>query len=193
MESPANYDTESSPFIIEASEGALNSWPCASWTLDEWAESYDQIQFKFRVHQKKPHTSTEVHWENEAESYVEATVAHLLEHVQAKSTSTEKNPNDANPFEAFPKEEYVFYSGYNYMNKLSPAKPSLLNSVRWTETGLFVGSRAIANDASQSTLWLGTTGSYTPCHMDTYGVNFVGQLQGRLVDHRPILYFTSLS
>lgn len=182
-----DYDTESSPFVIEAEDGALNSWPCAHWSLSEWAKQYGSVKFKFRVHKKKKSPSSEVNWENEAEGYVEATVAHLLEHVQGTSISAEKStdsttttePNDANPFKGFPAEEYCFYSAYNYMNSLSEA--SLLNSVRWSETGLFGPLGDGEDDARKSTLWLGTTGAYTPCHMDTYGFNFVGQLTGRLV------------
>lgn len=190
MDLTPNYDTESSPFVI--GEDVLNSWPCAHWTLDNWAEEYDQVRFKFRAHRRK--CSSEVHWENEADGYVEATVAHLLAHVRAESTATTEaemhssttvigESSDANPFEAFPTEEYCFYSAYNYMNQLSAAKPSLLSSARWAETGLFPGSSSstAVNDASKSTLWLGTSGAHTPCHMDTYGYNFVGQLQGRLV------------
>lgn len=33
--------------------------------------------------------------------------------------------------------------------------------------------------AKDSTLWIGTKGAHTPCHIDTYGCNLVAQLYGR--------------
>lgn len=34
-------------------------------------------------------------------------------------------------------------------------------------------------DGAASTLWVGTEGANTPCHLDTYGYNLVFQVQGR--------------
>lgn len=30
-----------------------------------------------------------------------------------------------------------------------------------------------------STLWIGNKGAHTPCHLDTYGCNYVAQIYGR--------------
>lgn len=34
-----NFDTEKRPFVLPAEDAPLNAWPCAHWTLDEWARS----------------------------------------------------------------------------------------------------------------------------------------------------------
>lgn len=31
----------------------------------------------------------------------------------------------------------------------------------------------------ETTLWIGSRGAHTPCHMDTYGCNLVAQVIGR--------------
>ena len=34
-------------------------------------------------------------------------------------------------------------------------------------------------NGTESTIWIGSTGAYTPCHQDTYGFNLVTQIYGR--------------
>lgn len=34
----------------------------------------------------------------------------------------------------------------------------------------------------ESTVWIGSKGAHTPCHIDTYGINLVCQLYGRYVN-----------
>ncbi|XP_075750049.1 HSPB1 associated protein 1 isoform X2 [Rhipicephalus microplus] len=51
--------------------------------------------------------------------------------------------------------------------------PSVLESVDWSLFG-FPGRKGV-----DSTLWLGSEGSDTPCHQDTYGYNLVAQLIGK--------------
>lgn len=45
--------------------------------------------------------------------------------------------------------------------------------VKWDEFGF--GGRG----GRESTLWMGTEGANTPCHLDSYGYNLVLQVQGR--------------
>jgi len=45
--------------------------------------------------------------------------------------------------------------------------------VMWSDFG-FAG-----RDGRDSTLWIGTWGANTPCHLDSYGCNLVFQIQGR--------------
>uniref|UniRef100_A0ACB8G1M8 HSPB1-associated protein 1 n=1 Tax=Sphaerodactylus townsendi TaxID=933632 RepID=A0ACB8G1M8_9SAUR len=45
--------------------------------------------------------------------------------------------------------------------------------VRWSDFG-FSG-----RDGKESTLWVGSSGANTPCHLDSYGCNLVLQVQGR--------------
>jgi len=48
-----------------------------------------------------------------------------------------------------------------------------LQMIDWSEIGLRNRS------GKQSTLWIGSQGAYTPCHYDTYGINFVAQIVGK--------------
>lgn len=51
--------------------------------------------------------------------------------------------------------------------------PDLLRAVDWGVFG-FEG-----RDGKQSTIWIGSDGASTPCHMDTYGCNLVAQIYGK--------------
>jgi len=46
--------------------------------------------------------------------------------------------------------------------------------IDWSDMGLK------DRTGKESTLWIGSQGSHTPCHYDTYGINFVAQIVGRL-------------
>ncbi|XP_054261421.1 HSPB1-associated protein 1 homolog isoform X3 [Macrosteles quadrilineatus] len=46
-------------------------------------------------------------------------------------------------------------------------------SLSWADVGLPDKS------GKDSTIWIGTEGAYTPCHMDSYGCNIVAQVHGR--------------
>ncbi len=48
-----------------------------------------------------------------------------------------------------------------------------LQDVKWCDFG-FEG-----RNGRESTLWIGTEGANTPCHLDSYGFNLVLQVQGR--------------
>ena len=47
----------------------------------------------------------------------------------------------------------------------------------WSILGPVMRDRAVGS----STFWFGTELAHTPCHLDTYGVNFVAQLHGHKV------------
>lgn len=59
------------------------------------------------------------------------------------------------------------------MCKVFSEVPEILESLNWSEFGLPNRS------GSDSTFWLGSQGSSTPCHQDTYGCNLVAQLIGK--------------
>ncbi|KAG8287752.1 Cupin super protein [Homalodisca vitripennis] len=65
------------------------------------------------------------------------------------------------------------YFDYKHMNQHFKTKTNLLETVSWADFGFPDKS---GND---STIWIGTEGSNTPCHMDSYGYNIVAQVYGR--------------
>ncbi len=58
------------------------------------------------------------------------------------------------------------------MHELFLNQPEILQAVDWSVFG-FHGRRG--ND---STIWIGSSGAFTPCHQDCYGFNLVAQLSG---------------
>lgn len=50
-----------------------------------------------------------------------------------------------------------------------------MQSVDWTYAGF------PERKGADSTLWIGSKGAHTPCHIDTYGFNLVAQIQGQYV------------
>ena len=49
----------------------------------------------------------------------------------------------------------------------------VVQDVKWSEFGFK------ERNGRESTLWIGTEGANTPCHLDSYGCNLVLQVQGR--------------
>lgn len=67
-----------------------------------------------------------------------------------------------------------YYFDYKYMYELFQSKPEILSAVNWSCFGF-------DRSGKDSTLWIGSKGSHTNCHQDTYGCNLIAQLHGRFV------------
>lgn len=78
-----------------------------------------------------------------------------------------------NPLLHYSPSQYWVYADYKYMAQLCGGQPELMEAIDWGVMG-FVG-----RGGADSTLWVGSEESYTPCHYDTYGCNLVAQLWGR--------------
>ena len=65
-----------------------------------------------------------------------------------------------------PRRAFVGYADYQDMHQLFAASPAALAAVDWSALGA-------ARGGEHSSLWLGSEGSHTPTHFDTYGVNLV--------------------
>uniref|UniRef100_A0A5S6Q880 JmjC domain-containing protein n=1 Tax=Trichuris muris TaxID=70415 RepID=A0A5S6Q880_TRIMR len=81
-----------------------------------------------------------------------------------------KDEKEVGELSKFPKEDYWAYLDYNYM--FDCFECSHLDDVDWNTFG-------IAQSGRESTFWMGTAGSFTACHYDTYGFNIVAQLCGK--------------
>ena len=90
----------------------------------------------------------------------------------SSSISLQASLNQVNPLLDFPRSEFWVYADYKYMRHLCSDYPDLLSSVNWSLLG-FEG-----RSGKDSAIWIGSEGSYTPCHYDTYGCNVVAQLAG---------------
>ncbi|CAN7984188.1 unnamed protein product [Ixodes hexagonus] len=145
-------------------KGALSkTWKCSTWTLADWALKTGDRTLDFRI---GPRTQTEQPaWENEG-TYIPASIEKF-------NLWTDGKAKDAGKLGEVDRLSQFAYSGYNYMSKVFGDLPSILEAVDWSAFG-FPG-----RSGKESAFWLGSVGSNTPCHQDTYGCNLVGQLIGR--------------
>ncbi|XP_030199567.1 HSPB1-associated protein 1 homolog isoform X2 [Gadus morhua] len=141
-----------------------SDWPVCNWSVDQLAVSLGDKHIRFRLGRKD-----ETNWplfETQC-AYVEANLAQFLRWTSGHSEAA------VGSFAAYPFSEYWAYADYKYIAHLFQETPSKFQDVRWSDFG-FEG-----RDGQASTLWIGTQGANTPCHLDSYGFNLVLQVQGR--------------
>ncbi|XP_044745865.1 HSPB1-associated protein 1 [Coccinella septempunctata] len=73
----------------------------------------------------------------------------------------------------FSKTDRWLYFDYKYLNEWLLEAKELREQINFGDLGL---KNVTAND---STIWIGTKGAHTPCHIDTYGCNVVVQIYGQ--------------
>ncbi|XP_041806868.1 HSPB1-associated protein 1 homolog isoform X2 [Chelmon rostratus] len=139
-------------------------WPVLHWTAEHLSGCLGDKLVRFRLGRKEE-TNTPL-FETQC-SYVEAKLAHFLSWTRGQAGT------DVGPFFEYPESEYWAYADYKYIATLFQDQPSMFEDVRWSEFG-FEG-----RNGRESTLWIGTEGANTPCHLDSYGCNLVLQVQGR--------------
>lgn len=140
-------------------------WPALRWTAEHLSGCLRDKVIRFRLGRKEETKNTPL-FETQC-SYVEAKLVHFLNWTQTQSRA------DVGPFFEYPYSEYWAYADYKYIAMLFQDQPSMFEDVKWSEFG-FEG-----RDGKESTLWIGTEGANTPCHLDSYGCNLVLQVQGR--------------
>ncbi|KAF0026757.1 hypothetical protein F2P81_021494 [Scophthalmus maximus] len=144
---------------------ATCDWPALRWTAEHLSVCLGDKLVRFRLGRKEE-TNTPL-FETQC-SYVEATLGHFLNWTRGQSRT-----KDVGPFSEFSHSEYWAYADYKYIALLFQDQSSMFEDVRWSDFG-FEG-----RDGRDSTLWIGTEGANTPCHLDSYGCNLVLQVQGR--------------
>lgn len=142
---------------------ALSSWGCSTWTLSDWAARTQNVPLKFRVGVKAE--TGEPQWETEG-----AQVSATMQQFTQWTSGCNDQQSELASVDAL---THFAYSSYNYMSKVFQDLPSITESVDWKVFG-FPGRKG-----KDSTMWLGSEGSNTPCHQDTYGYNMVAQLIGK--------------
>ncbi|XP_017276638.1 HSPB1-associated protein 1 homolog [Kryptolebias marmoratus] len=141
-------------------------WPALHWTAEHLSGCLNDRPVRFRLGRKEE-TNTPL-FETRC-SYIKATVAQFLHWTRGQM--------DVGPFSEYSHSEYWAYADYKYIAMLFHDQPFMFEDVKWSEFG-FEG-----RDGKESTLWIGTEGANTPCHLDTYGFNLVLQVQGRKCWH----------
>ncbi|XP_047304875.1 HSPB1-associated protein 1 isoform X3 [Homo sapiens] len=118
-------------------------------------------------------------------NYVEATLEEFL-------TWNCDQSSISGPFRDYDHSKFWAYADYKYFVSLFEDKTDLFQDVKWSDFG-FPG-----RNGQESTLWIGSLGAHTPCHLDSYGCNLVFQVQGRKRWHlfppedTPFLYPTRI-
>eukprot|EP00070_Physeter_catodon_P041949 XP_028348843.1 HSPB1-associated protein 1 isoform X5 [Physeter catodon] len=157
-------------------------WPAQHWTAKHLSEVLQGKQIRFRMGTKR--TDTAPQFETTC-SYVEATLEEFL-------TWNCDRSSISGPFRDYDHSKFWAYADYKYFVSLFEDKTDIFQDVIWSDFG-FPG-----RNGQESTLWIGSMGAHTPCHLDTYGCNLVFQVQGRKRWHlfppedTPFLYPTRI-
>ncbi|KAM9123616.1 HSPB1-associated protein 1 isoform 4-T4 [Pangshura tecta] len=140
------------------------NWPVLHWNAKYLSEVLDGRTIRFRMGMKKGDTAPQ--FETKC-SYVEATLEEFLAWTSGQPTSVSR------PFSCYDSSEYWAYADYKYIARIFEDKTEIFKDIMWSDFG-FPG-----RNGKESTLWIGSAGANTPCHLDSYGCNLVLQIQGR--------------
>ncbi|XP_007098368.1 HSPB1-associated protein 1 isoform X4 [Panthera tigris] len=157
-------------------------WPAQHWTAEHLSEVLHGKQIRFRMGMKR--TDTVPQFETTC-GYVEATLEEFL------TWNCDRSPLSG-PFRDYDHSKFWAYADYKYFVSLFDDKTDIFEGVIWSDFG-FPG-----RNGRESTLWIGSMGAHTPCHLDSYGCNLVFQVQGRKRWHlfppedTPFLYPTRI-
>ncbi|KAM6396337.1 HSPB1-associated protein 1 isoform 2-T2 [Pluvialis apricaria] len=143
----------------------VGDWPALHWNAKYLSAVLDGKTIQFRLGLKTmdlvPQFETRC-------SYVEATLEEFL------AWSCGQPSCLSGPFSCYEYSKYWAYADYKYIARIFEDKPEIFQDIRWSDFG-FPG-----RSGKESTLWIGSEGANTPCHLDSYGCNLVLQVQGRI-------------
>ncbi|XP_058517960.1 HSPB1-associated protein 1 isoform X2 [Ochotona princeps] len=157
-------------------------WPSRHWTAEHLSEVLRGKQIHFRMGLQS--TDSVPQFETLC-SYVDATLEEFL-------TWNCDQSSNSGPFKDYDHSKFWAYADYKYFVNLFEDKTDVFQEVMWSDFG-FPG-----RNGQESTLWIGSLGAHTPCHLDSYGCNLVFQVQGRKRWHlfppedTPFLYPTRI-
>ncbi|CAF3339253.1 unnamed protein product [Rotaria socialis] len=144
-----------------------------SWTGGRrLANLFNEKLLSFRLGKRqKSFFGDRVQFEKDC-NHIQATINDFL----SWTTSIDNNslPID-HPLYQYSNKEYFAYADYMHLPELfeNDDQHPLIHMIKWSDIGLKDRS------GKESTLWIGSQGSHTPCHYDTYGINFVAQIVGK--------------
>ncbi|XP_036098804.1 HSPB1-associated protein 1 [Molossus molossus] len=157
-------------------------WPAQHWTAEHLSKVLHGKQIRFRMGMKS--TDTVPQFETTC-SYVEATLEEFL-------TWNWDHSSISGPFTDYDYSKFWAYADYKYVASLFEDNTDIFQDVIWSDFGFH------GRNGQESTLWIGSLGAHTPCHLDSYGCNLVFQVQGRKRWHlfppedTPFLYPTRI-
>ena len=135
-------------------------WPASDWTLESLREILQDEELHFRFGKR-----------NDAIVQMETECKHKKVSLRIfQDWLAGRSPPSLSEF---PKDDYWGYSDYNRIQEKFANNKALVEAVDWSVFGF------PCRDGNDSTLWIGSKGSYTVCHQDSYGCNLVAQIRGR--------------
>ncbi|XP_063518677.1 HSPB1-associated protein 1 isoform X2 [Pongo pygmaeus] len=135
-------------------------WPARHWNAKYLSQVLHGKQIRFRMGMRS--MSTVPQFETTC-NYVEATLEEFL-------TWNCDQSSISGPFRDYDHSKFWAYADYKYFVSLFEDKTDLFQDVKWSDFG-FPG-----RNGQESTLWIGSLGAHTPCHLDSYGCNLVFQV-----------------
>ncbi|XP_044266018.1 HSPB1-associated protein 1 [Tribolium madens] len=127
------------------------NWGLVTWGLPDWRNMLKNEELLFRCGTKS--FTQEPQWER--------TTGTKNAPFEEFISFTESAPNG------------WMYFDYKYLKDCFKTSKELKKEINW---GLFGFPELSSED---STIWIGSQGAHTPCHIDTYGCNIVAQIHGR--------------
>ncbi|XP_068245734.1 HSPB1-associated protein 1 homolog isoform X2 [Palaemon carinicauda] len=151
----------------EVSSERTSSWKCLEWDAKAWGKLFGEKDLNFRLGTRIScdDVLTAPQWETTC-----------LKSTMSYERFLQWSDGNASCHTSCGQEvissSHWAYFDYFYMKNLEH-QDELKDFIDWGKFG-FPG-RGIQD----STLWIGTAGANTPCHIDTYGCNLVAQIQGK--------------
>ncbi|XP_040214223.1 HSPB1-associated protein 1 [Rana temporaria] len=139
-------------------------WPASRWDVTRLSDLLQDKSLRFRI--GKRGLDPEPQFETECD-YIDGTVGQFRSWIGGDSSER------CGAFGGFDRAEFWAYADYKYLAVLFEDRPEILQDVLWKDFG-FPG-----RGGRESTLWVGSRGANTPCHIDSYGCNLVLQVEGR--------------
>ncbi|KAM6223948.1 HSPB1-associated protein 1 [Rhynchocyon petersi] len=180
-------------------------WPARHWNAEHLSKVLHGKQIRFRMGLKSTDTgTTKNHLETVFSIYLKLcslnsagpqfeTTCHYVEATLQEFLDWNCGQNrGSGPFRDYDHSQFWAYADYKYFVNLFESKTDVFQDVMWSDFG-FPG-----RNGRESTLWVGSQGAHTPCHLDSYGCNLVFQVQGRKRWHlfppedTPFLYPTRI-
>ncbi|KAF9823913.1 hypothetical protein SFRURICE_013450 [Spodoptera frugiperda] len=131
--------------------GYVRNWSICQWDVEKWCSVFGEKEIPFRC-LKKDFLSDEPCWERRC---------------------SVKRMSFKNFVDTSASSDEWMYFDYKYLYQWFNGDDELYKGVSWQQFGYS------DKNASDATLWVGSSGAHTPAHQDTYGVNIVTQLYGK--------------
>ncbi|XP_077269995.1 HSPB1 associated protein 1 [Temnothorax americanus] len=146
--------------MLQNSDGSYE-WKLLQWNLKELVEKFGDKKLPFRVgnHNKRTCNLQHHHWcLSPPAKPVQLTLQEFIDLQETKQNNT------------------WHYCDYKHIKEWLSDNVEIVESFNWLKFGI---DKELGKNGMHSTIWVGSKGSHTDCHWDTYGYNLVAQVHGR--------------